>query len=579
MRINFKTYLSFLWLILAGWPAASLWAQTPFDPEFAEEASLIREQLQVFTDRNLYAVDEYLHFAADHRVSGPLGDLPWSSVLYVELLASNGEALVRGKYKLAGGRAKGSLHIPAESMTGNYILKCYTRWMRNAGSGTFSYIPLRIINPFRSEVISQAVAPGGTRSAQRIPYRVGMLECSTAKDNYQAGQEVMLQVRGTPDTRMDPLRCCVTVVPEGAIDPGKGQLAPSSPGTNHAFRVNFLPDLGDNISISGTVIGPDQEPVPYTTLHFSMLGRDPDYFAALSDIHGRFVISTPTGEGEYKEFFVTPEQDNGSGLEVRIDQEYDSRPLDFPMEKFLLTDTEREVARKMTLNMQLSKVYKPAASGSAEPPGEPYAEGDRIPFYGTHVNRLLIDDYVMLPNLEEVFINLIPEVQFYKKQGRNRIRIHGNNNSIRVYNPLIMIDHISVFDHEALLALAPEKIERIDLIPDIYLKGSVPFGGVLAIHSRKGDMAGIDLPPGSYFFDYQAFHSEAPPVDPLPLLEDRVPDTRNTLLWSADLLLQEGEELEISLRAPTTRGRYVVLVRAVSPEGEVIKASSGFTVE
>lgn len=579
MYLSFRTYLSFLWLILAGWLAAPLWAQTPFDPEFEEEASRIREQLQVFTDRNIYAVDETIYFAAEHRVSGPLGDLPWSSVLYVELLASDGEALVQGKYKLAGGRAKGSLHVPAESMTGNYILKCYTRWMRNAGPATFSYIPLRIINPFRSEVIGQGDAPGGRRTVQRILYREGTLECSTAEDKYQAGQEVLLQISGAPDATRDQLRCCVTVVPQGAIDLGKGQLATSSPGTDEAFRVNFLPDLGHNISISGTVIGPDKEPAPYTTLHFSLLGRNPDYFAALSDIHGRFVISTPTGEGEYKEFFVTPEQENGSGLEVRIDQEYDSRPFDFAVEAFLLTDTERELARKIALNMQLSKAYKPEVSGPAEPMGEFYAEGDRIPFYGTHVNRLMIDDYVMLPNLEEIFINLIPKVQFYKKQGRNRIRILSDNNSIGVYKPLIMIDHISVFDHEALLALAPEKIERIDLIPDIYLKGSVPFGGVLAIHSRKGDMAGIDLPRGSYFFDYQAFHPGAPQVDPLPLLEDRVPDTRNTLLWLADLPFQEGEELEISLRAPTARGRYVVLVRAVSPEGEVISASSGFTVE
>jgi hypothetical protein len=142
-----------------------------------------------------------------------------------------------------------------------------------------------------------------------------------------------------------------------------------------------------------------------------------------------------------------------------------------------------------------------------------------------------------------------------------------------------MIDHISVFDHEALLALSPEKIERIDLINDIYPEGSVPFGGVLAIHSRKGDMAGIDLPQGSYFFDYQAFHPEAPPVNPFPVLEKRVPDTRNTLLWLADSQFQKDKGLEIAFRAPAAAGRYVVLVRAVSSDGEVIAASSAFTVK
>jgi hypothetical protein len=131
----------------------------------------------------------------------------------------------------------------------------------------------------------------------------------------------------------------------------------------------------------------------------------------------------------------------------------------------------------------------------------------------------------------------------------------------------------------SLLALSPEKIERIDLINDIYLKGSVPFGGVLAIHSWKGDMAGIDLPPGSYFFDYQAFHPEAQPLNPFPVLEKREPDVRNTLLWSADLTFQKDKGLEIPFRAPHAAGRYVVLVRAVSSDGEVIAASSAFTVK
>jgi len=564
---------------MTGCLAAPSWAQTPFEPALGEVASRIREQVQVFTDRNIYAVDEFIYFSADQRLSGLSDANPWSSVLYVELVAPGGETLVKGKYRIEGGRAEGSLHIPSESLTGNYFLKCYTRWMRNAGPDSFSYTPLKIINPFRSEVGANADVPAPANSASRISYRKGMLECTPGSAAYHAGQEVLFKLSLAPDSRLDALRCCVTVVPEGAVDLDQGQLENIRGRDDQAFRVDLLPDLGNNISISGTVLGPDQEPKPHTTLHFSLLGEVPDYFAAMSNIRGKFVISTPLGAGEYKEFFVAPEQENGSGLEVRIDQEFDSRAPGFSVEEFRLSDTERELARQITLNMQLSKVFSADDPPSEQAARQLYSDGNRIPFYGTHVNRLLIDDYVMLPNLEEVFINLIPEVQLYRKQGRKRIRILSENNSIGVYKPLIMIDHISVFDHEALLAISPEKIERIDLINDIYLKGSVPFGGILAIHSRKGDMAGIDLPHGSYFFDYQSFHTSQPPVDPSPVLDERVPDTRNTLLWSAGLLLSGENELEIPLRAPSVKGRYVVLVRAVSSDGEVFAASSDFIVE
>src|SRR5210317_774880 len=131
MRNIAFTYGRMILVILVLLSAKQLNAQTPYDPEFSDEASRIREQLQVFTDRSIYAVDETIFFVAEHRLSGKIGEHPWSSVLYVELIASNGEALVQAKFRLSGGRTEGSMHIPAEAMTGNYYLKCYTRWMRN----------------------------------------------------------------------------------------------------------------------------------------------------------------------------------------------------------------------------------------------------------------------------------------------------------------------------------------------------------------------------------------------------------------------------------------------------------------
>ena len=566
-------------VILMGLASAPVRAQSPFDAEQREEAKQIREQIQVFTDRSVYAVDETIHFRADHRVSGPIGANPWSSVLYVELIASTGEALAQGKYQISWGKAEGAISIPSASLTGNYYLKCYTRWMRNQGPDSFSYTPLKIINPYRSEVIGHTETESTESGLQKVSYKEGMLELSTSFQKVQGGQEMMFQVNGASNVLIEQLNYCVTVVPTGSINLSEGQYINAPPSSNDSFRVSFLPDLGNGISISGTVVGPDKLPVQYTTLHFSLLGENPDYFATMSDEHGRFVISVPAGGDVKHEFFVTPEQEDGSGLEVRIDHEYDSQPVNLPVEPFLLADDEEELARRLALNIQLSRAYK---SGDLSPDttvSELYSEGSRIPFYGTRVNRLLIDDYVRLPNLEEIFINLLPEVQFYKKQGTNRIRILSDNNSIGVYKPLIMIDHISVFAHEAILALSPEKIERIDLIDDIYLKGNVAFGGVLAIYSRNGDMAGIDLPSGSYFFDYQSFHPRLPSVKAPSVQDGRIPDTRNTFFWAGNLILEQGKQMEIPFQAPGTSGSYVVLVRGVSPSGEVYSATAKFSVE
>ena len=183
--------------ILLGWGGSVAPAQTPFGREYREVASQIREQIQLFSDRSVYAVDETIHFIADYMVSGPIGTNPWSSVLYVELIASNGQALVQEKYQLSGGRVEGTLHIPGELLTGDYYLKAYTRWMRNQGPGSFSYTAMMIINPFRSEVVDHTNGDGTSASVQLTAYRKGILDCSTASDSYRAGEEVLLRVKGS----------------------------------------------------------------------------------------------------------------------------------------------------------------------------------------------------------------------------------------------------------------------------------------------------------------------------------------------------------------------------------------------
>jgi hypothetical protein len=587
MRTGKLPYQLMLIAILLGSARVPLIAQSPFDPELSGEAKKIQEQVQLFSDRNFYAVNEAIQFVAEHRVEGAVQSSFWSSVLYVELVAPTGVPVAQGKYLLFGGRAQGTLHIPASALTGDYYLKCYSRWMRNQGPASFSYIPIKIINPFRADVATHAGGDNSSGILPGVPYRGGM-ECSTGSEVYKPGEKVDLLLAGTLPAYLEQLSCCLTVVPAGAIDLKGGQyIVSEGEEEQEDFKVSYLPDLGSGVSVSGTVVDAEQEPVIYATLHFSLLGESPDYFATISDENGRFIFTIPAGKGQ-QELFVTPQRVEGTSLEVRIDQEYDPRLLSLPWEKFQLSESEKELARRTALNMQLSKAFisgiPSQETETLESSGPESSNGTDIPFYGTRVNRLLIDDYVRLPNLEEVFINLVPDVQFYRKQGENRIRILSDNASITIYEPLIMIDHISVFDHEALLALPPEKIDRIDLINEIYLKGNVAFGGVLAIYSKNGDMAGIDLPEGSYFFDYQSFYpqevvTEEPAWDPDEQTSGRVPDTRNTIYWKGDLELKKGSSLEIPFKAPENPGEYVILLRGVDPMGEVLSATARFRVE
>ena len=87
------------------------------------------------------------------------------------------------------------------------------------------------------------------------------------------------------------------------------------------FSFNYLPDIR-GVSISGGVVNTeDQSPAPLTGLHFSLLGKQPDYLAVLSDEQGRFVLTIPERIG-IQEFFVAYDPSDEIKREIRIDQKF-----------------------------------------------------------------------------------------------------------------------------------------------------------------------------------------------------------------------------------------------------------------
>ncbi len=566
-------------MTLGLWLAVSTtgWGQSPFDPSLNPEAFLIRDHVEAFTDRNIYVVGESIQFRADYIVEGVDQGTQWSAVLYVDLISASGKSVSKGKFLLSEGMASGILQIPSGILTGNYYLRCYTRWMRNTGPQAYSYTPLKIINPFNAELDNYPNGASSGQSTTRRVYGKGILECNTSKATYSKGETVQVQLSEHLTPRMEHLNCCITVVPSGGIDTEYGQVSSFPESLNkERYRVNYLPDL-NGVTLSGKVVrAGGGYPVPFAKLYFSLLGDKPDYLTALTDPQGRFLVSMQDRIGA-QELFITPDPSLAGSSEVKIDQDFDTGKLPFRAEKFDLSTPDLEVATRMALQMQLSTVY--GSVRTTEPGPQKVSDAAKTLFYGTPGFSILMADFVTLPTLEEVFINLVPDVEVDIKRGVRSLKINSPNSATGFYPPLIMIDHIPVFDQQLILGLDPEKILRIDLINEVYIKGSFFHGGIISIFSKNGDMAGIDLPEGSQFFDFHSLQSTQSFLEPEHSQGDRVPETRNTILWIDDLLLEKGTNREFSFKAPSRSGEYVILVRGQNPRGGVISASTRFKVQ
>ena len=589
--------LILLLLLLGG--RYSTEGQSRFDPRFYELASRISERLVVSTDRSLYIAGETVRFRADRIITGADEVRSWSSVIYVELTDAAGKTVSAAKFPLREGYSTGSVPVPPGTLTGNYMLKCYTRWMRNEGPGCFSYTGLKIIQPFRKEVVRNGTHSGDSRQDSMVHWLPDTLSCKVTAEQRGTTDQMKISVT-VPAIAEGEIRGCLTVVPRGAEPELIGSdMTPfpvaGSGASPDIQQINFLPDRGQGLSLTGSVVNEQDELVPLLPLRFSLLGERPDFFATVTDSRGRFAIQIPAGEGDM-ELFVSPRSRSGESLQVRIDQDFDRSPPVVEPPVFSLPESQRELAGRMALNQQLEEAFlsghdhreKADSAVSGEGRVTDPSDPSHVPFYGTPMFSLDMDDYVELPLLEEVFINLVPMVQVVRKKKQTRLEILSDNPAMDYYSPLLLIDHIPIQDHADVMGLPPGEISRIDVIHDVYVKGSLAFGGVISIFSRKGDMAGIDLPRGAYFFDFTGFKSTrggttitAPASFSDQRSGSRIPDTRNTVLWVPDLTFREKpgkaeKTAVITCAGPVKKGGYVVLFRGVDSFGRIYEARSRF---
>ena len=569
------TYALLVIVLLLGSLNKDIQAQSKYDSAFAEMALNYPEKLVVFTDRTLYSVNETIHFSAFLQSGiGPYQGLG-SKVLYVELVNSSGTAVAEAKFLIEENCSAGHLAIPSNSVSGSYYLRSYTRWMRNFGPQEFSYIPIRVVNPYSSDVLMDSPAPGLT-DLSAVPGGIRNISSTPSRRTYHAGDRVEVELSLENGSISHVQDACISVVPLGAIDTAIFRYQVDSKLERTApFQFNFLPDI-KGTSISGLALeSNNQKPASGSRIHFSILGEDAAYIVTESDPGGRFLISTPLRTGNM-EMFVVPEYLPGNPVEVRIDNDFTSEPLPFQAGPFKLSQEEQVLASRLALNMQLQGTFMADSATNLAMLTE---ETEPIPFYGIPEISVSMDEFINLPNLEEVIENLIPKTFVERREGEVHFLIKSANPMISMFPPLILIDHIPVFDMEVIMAIPPSKLDHIEVIPEVYVLGEVKYGGIISFTSREGDLASIKLPDGSYFFDYLAY--QAPLIEQVPRHSGpgKIPDTRNTLFWRDQLELQKGSSKKVSFQSASIPGSYLILVRGVSSDGEIVYGMDHFQVE
>ena len=538
-------------------------------------SSLYREKLCLFTDRNLYASGEKVCFRL-YNLSYPLlKENNWSKVVYLDLINSRNAAVARGKYQVYSWGGDGGIIIPDTVSTGQYYLRAYTSWMRNYPPSEYFHLPLAIVNPRRIRSADLSAQGKGPGSGGDAPGPESGIACSPDKTSY--GKRAKVTVRINPENSLySPDGYCISVIKNGYLD--EASYCTAAPESGDQLRLDELVYYPETVglTVSGTILlGEGQEPADRTLLGMTMLGSDPDYVEFMTDEHGRFRVPVQVQTGS-NDALVTVIPDRNETVRILMD---DSFSTDFSTAPVPATDffgERRELVEETMVNSQLRAAFELPDSAIAREPASDYL------FYGTPEFRYRPEDYVLLPDMEEFLFEIVPQVRIERNRDDVHLDVLNDRGEILYTPPLILLDYVPVPDIGKLLSVSPQRIDHVDIVNRIYVRGDNTYGGIVSFISSRGDRAGVALPGGSAFISFTGLSGPQETVSPDyegAVRNERMPDLRNTLYWAPHYKITPENRGSFAFYTSDLTGEFMVIIRGMTSDGNLISGSCKFTVK
>ena len=132
MNIKLRAVVFFvIYAACAGWVSAQDGLPS-IEKQFASyQEKNLQEKIFVHTDKSFYLAGEIVWFKIYNVDGKSHKPLDISKVAYLEILDKENNAIIQTKVRLKEGSGDGSVYLPVSVAPGNYILRAYTRWMKN----------------------------------------------------------------------------------------------------------------------------------------------------------------------------------------------------------------------------------------------------------------------------------------------------------------------------------------------------------------------------------------------------------------------------------------------------------------
>lgn len=340
-------------------------------------------------------------------------------------------------------------------------------------------------------------------------------------------------------------------------------------GENPALKYKMEKD--EHFIYGKLVSSNNRAPQPDEYLFMSTPGKNATFRYAKTDSTGNFNFKIPIS-GAVRDIIIQPEivdKNNVIVIESSFSEEYHG----IENKRDTLKKAIPPYISKWSVNYQVSKIFELSYFG--EPYIEPLTLKQPERFYGKPDIGLIMDDYIKLPVMEEVFFELLPGVFLKSRKSVYEMSILDPVDK-RVYNnpPVLMVDGVVVHDASIIAALDPEKVEKIDAVKGKYFVGDYLFYGLVNVITRNANFSSVTLPDYAIRMQYRVIEPlntfKSPGYNEQEKNSDRVPDFRNTLYWNPSVVKGADGKSDFQFWSSDVKSGYVINIQGISADGKLV---------
>jgi len=358
---------------------------------------------------------------------------------------------------------------------------------------------------------------------------------------------------------------------------------------NRTTSFSFMPEYSGHV-VTGKVVGAKTGSLEkYIESYLSVRGTRTQFAACISDSNGNVKFEMPDMFGSSEIILQTNPMRDSLLRIVDINNPFSDKFSAMSIPEFKLPKNNLNTLLDQSVAMQVQNIYN----------GEKIRQSvfpviDTSAFYRKATNIYLLDNYTRFTTMEEVLREYVANMTVRKRNGVFNLRLYNfGSNDVPLLalssehffdeNPLVLLDGIPVFDMNKLINYDPLKVRKLEVLNAMYFSGNTYFFGIMNFTTYKGDLPGFDLDSRATVIDYEGLQVPrefySPVYENEQQISTRLPDFRNLLYWSPDVVTNETGKQQLTFYSSDVPGKYIAIIQGNTTDGKCGSKSIMFEVK